>query len=238
MRGVTAALAVAVAAFAAPPAGVAADPAASGDAPADFAALLDEAQQLNLEMARLTNGNLPLVDGLQDTDENRAIWAERAPRALDRARRAVALRPDSADAAAALANAYMFHASSLGILRSILEGASGEYRQHARRLVELDPTYDAGLGDYLLASFYLVAPWPIGDADAALEHYRRAESLAPASLRNQYGLGVYFARRDDEDRARAHFERVVRDPCTDGIERHFCDFMKRESARALALAAD
>jgi hypothetical protein len=237
MRGIASALLAAVTALAAGPplASRADDPAPHTGAPtADFAALLAEAQALNAEMARLTHGNLPLVDGLQDTDENRAIWAQRAPRALDAARRAVALRPDSAAAAAALANAYMFHASSLGILRSILEGASGEYRQHARRLVELDPTWDDGAGDYLLAAFYLVAPWPLGDADAALEHYRRAESIAPASVRNQYGLAVYFARRGDEASARRHFERVVADPCTTANERLFCDWMKGESARVLS----
>jgi tetratricopeptide (TPR) repeat protein len=201
---------------------------------ADFAALLDAAQALNAEMARLTHGNLPLVDGLQDSDANRAIWVERAPRALFYARRAHALRPDSVEAAAALASAYMFHASSLGILRSILQGASGEYREHARRLVELDAAHDDGLGDYLLASFYLVAPWPIGDADAALAHYRRAEELSPASVRNQYGLGVYWARRRAAERAREHFERAVALPCTVHTERLFCDWMKGESTRVLA----
>jgi len=237
MRAIAATLSVAIGAVcaAAAPGTGAADPAAQpGATPADFAALLETAQALNAKMARLTHGNLPLVDGLQDSDANRAIWAERAPRALDTALRALALREDSAEAAAAVASAYMFHASSLGILRSILAGASGEYRQHARRLVELDASHDDGLGDYLLASFYLVAPWPIGDADAALEHYRRAEALSPASVRNQYGLGVYWARRGDEARAREHFERVVAAPCTAHTERLFCDWMKRESARVLA----
>jgi tetratricopeptide (TPR) repeat protein len=241
MRGISGALLAGIAGIAAlaafaPASSRAADP-AQGSPPADFAALLGEAQALNAEMARLTNGNLPLVDGLQDSDENRAIWAQRAPRALDCARQAVALRPDSAAAAAALANAYMFHASSLGVIRSILEGSSGEYRKNASRLVELDASYDDGLGDYFLAAFYLVAPWPLADADAALEHYRRAESQAPASVRNQYGLAVYFARQGDAGRARQHFARVVADPCTTANERLFCDWMKGESARVLETLA-
>lgn len=199
--------------------------------PDDFEALVGAAEALNREMATRTNGNLPLVDGLQDTDEHRAIWAELAPRALVHARRAHALRPGSVPAAAALANAYMFYASSLGILSAILKGSAGEYREHARRLIELDPSHEDGLGDYLMASFYLVAPWPIGDADESLRHYERAAGLSPESVRNQYGLAVYWARQGDAKRARGHFDRVLSMPCTAGSERIFCDFMKREARR-------
>ena len=196
--------------------------------PSDFEALLGAADALNREMAKRTNGNLPLFDGLQDTAEHRAIWAELAPRALDRARRALALRPDSAAAAAALATAYMFYASSLGIVSAILKGSAGEYREHARRLIALDPTWEAGLGDYLMASFYLVAPWPVGDADESLRHFERALASAPESVRNHYGLGVYWARGGDAERARHHFDRVESLPCTTRAEQLLCDFMKRE----------
>jgi len=208
--------------------------AARAESAEDFDALLAGATALNREMAARTNGNLPLVDGLQDTDEHKAMWAELAPRALDQARRAEALRPDSAAAAAAVANAYMFYASSLGIVKSILQGASGEYREHARRLIELDPAYDDGLGDYLLASFYLVAPWPLRDREAALRHYRRAEELSPHSVRNHYGLAVYWARVGDLARSRRHFEQVIALPCTAHGESLFCDWMKQEAQRALA----
>jgi tetratricopeptide (TPR) repeat protein len=201
--------------------------------PDDFDARVGAADALNREMAARTNGNLPLVDGLQDTDAHKAIWSELAPRALAHARRAVALQPGSVRAAAALANAYMFYASSLGILSAILQGAAGEYGDHARRLIALDPGYEDGLGDYLLASYYRVAPWPIGDADEALRHYERAAELSPDSVRNQYGLAVHYAREGDAERARSHFGRVISLPCKDGSEALFCDFMKREARRAL-----
>ena len=203
------------------------------DGPESARARVGAATALNRAMAIRTNGNLPLFDGLQDGADHRAVWAELAPRALAHARRAVALEPQSVEAAAALANAYMFHASSLGIVRSILAGASGEYREHAQRLVELDPSYDDGLGDYLLASFYRVAPWPVGDADEALRHYRRAAELSPSSLRNQYGLAVHWAREGQIERARGRFERVVAQPCTEHSERLFCGWMKAEARRAL-----
>jgi hypothetical protein len=58
-------------------------------------------------------------------------------------------------------------------------------------------------------------------------------------VRNQYGLGVFFARRGEAVPARRHFERVVADPCTSRTERLFCDWMKGEAARVLAtLPAD
>ncbi|MGH0032902.1 MAG: hypothetical protein ACQGVC_24180 [Myxococcota bacterium] len=225
------ALLLAPAAHAADPDLAAAEARLAAD-PDDFEALLGAAEAGNFEMAKRTNGNLPLVDGLQDSDANRAIWAELAPPALDRARRAHALRPDSVDAAAALANAYMFYSSSLGILSAILRGAAGEYTEHATRLIEMDPSHDEGLGDYLMASYYLVAPWPIGDSDESLRHYERAAALAPRSVRNHYGLAVYWAREGDAEKARRHFDQALALPCTEKTERAFCGFMKAESERA------
>ena len=206
----------------------------AAQAPDDFDARLGAAVALTQVMAIRSHGNLPLVDGLQDTEENRALWRELAPRALEHARAAHALRPSSVEAASALATSYMFHASSLGIIASILGGASGEYRTHVGRLIDLDPRFEDALGHAMMASFYLVAPWPIADDDDAREHYERAAALAPASVRNQYGLGVYWARDGDAARARRHFERAVEMPCTENTERLFCDWLKETSKTALA----
>ncbi len=202
--------------------------------PDDFAALLGAAQALNQAMAVRTNANLPLVDGLQDTETHRALWADLAPRALEHARKAHALRVESIEAASALATSYMFYSSSLGIISAILEGSGGEYRVNAQRLIDMDPKYDDALGDTLLANFYLVAPWPIGDDDQALEHFDRAARLAPESVRNQYGLAVYWAREGDEARARRHFQHVVDRPCTKHSERLVCDWMKQTAKQELA----
>jgi tetratricopeptide (TPR) repeat protein len=202
--------------------------------PDHFDARLGASVALTQVMAIRTNGNLPLVDGLQDTDENRALWADLGKRALEHARAAERLSPKSPEAAAALASSYMFYASSLGIVSSILQGAGGEYQQHAQRLVDLDPKFDDGLGASLLANFHLVAPWPIHDRDAALDQFERAAQLAPGSVRNQYGLAVFWARDGDTARARKHFERVVSQPCTANTERLFCDFMKQTARRELA----
>jgi tetratricopeptide (TPR) repeat protein len=196
------------------------------------------ARALTQAMVIRSNGNLPLVDGLQDSDANRALWADLGKRALEHARAAHALEPQSVEAAWMLAGSYMFYASSLGIIRSIVSGAANEYRTHAQRLVDLDASFDDALGDAMLASFYLVAPWPIGDRDAALEHYERAAALAPGSVRNQYTLGVFWARGGDAARARTHFERTVALPCSRHTERLVCDWMKRTAREELAKLGD
>jgi hypothetical protein len=202
--------------------------------PQNFDVRLGAAVGLTQVMALRSNGNLPLVDGLQDTDANRALWADLGKRALEHARAASALRPQSVPAAAALASSYMFYASSLGIISSILQGAGGEYQQHAKRLVELDPKFDDALGASLLANFYMVAPWPVHDRDAALAQFQQAEKLAPASLRNAYAFGVFWARDGDQAKARRYFERVAGEPCTPNTERLFCDWMKQTAKRELA----
>jgi tetratricopeptide (TPR) repeat protein len=206
----------------------------AAETPDRFEARFGAARALTQVMAIRTNGNLPLVDGLQDDDANRALWADLGARALAHARAAHALRPESVEAAAALASSYMFYASSLGIIRSIVSGAGGEYRTHAQRVVDLDAKFDDAVGHALLASFYLVAPWPVGDRDQSLAHFERAAALAPGSVRNQYGLGVFWARDGDAARARPHFERARALPCTPHTERLFCDWMKQTSAEALA----
>lgn len=203
-------------------------------APEDFDARLGAARSLNNAMAIRTHGNLPLVDGLQDTEENRAIWADLGARSLAHARVAARLRPDSVEAASELASAFMFYSSSLGIISAILKGAGSEYKEHARRVVELDERYDDAIGHTLLAGFFLVAPWPLRDTDAARAAYEKAAALAPASASNQYGLGVFFARDGQPELAREHFGRAVAMPCTEHTERLFCTWLKQESQRAIA----
>jgi tetratricopeptide (TPR) repeat protein len=205
--------------------------------PDSFDARARAAQALTQLMAVRTNGNLPLVDGLQDTDANRAIWADLGKRALEHARAAERLSPQHAGAAALVASSYMFYASSLGIIRSILQGAGNEYKAHAQRLIDLDPGYDDALGSSLLANFYLVAPWPVHDRGAALEHFERAAKIAPDSVRNQYGLAVFWARDGDPARARSHFERAVAMPCTPHTEMLLCDWIKQTSKSELAKLA-
>lgn len=202
--------------------------------PESYAARLGAARALNQLMAIRTNGNLPLFDGLQDTDAHRAIWADLGARALAHARVALAQRPGSVDAAAILATSYMFNAASQGILRSIVAGTASEFRANAQRVIDLDPRYDDAVGHTLMAGFYLVAPWPVGDEQQALKHYQSAERLVPDSVRIQYSLGVYWAREGEPARARTHLESVIEWPCTGNSERLLCDFMKREARRALA----
>ena len=202
--------------------------------PDDFEARLGAAESLNQVMAIRTNGNLPLVDRLQDTAANKALWSALAPRALAHAKKALAHDPKSVRAAAAVATAYMFHASSLGILQSIVSGAGGEYRTHAGRLLAMDPRHEDGLADTLFASLYLVAPWPVGDSDAALEHFEKAATYSPTSVRNQYGLGVYWAREGNAAKARPYLDRVARLPCRPSTERLFCDWMKQAAKDAVA----
>ncbi|MFQ5416232.1 MAG: hypothetical protein ACE5FL_04185 [Myxococcota bacterium] len=205
----------------------------AADVPGDFDARLGAARSLNRVMASRTHGNLPLFDGLQDSDENRALWADLGSRALEHARAAEKLRPTSADAAAELATAYMFYSSSLGIVRAILKGAGSEYQDHVQRVIELDARHGAAIGDYLLAGFFLVAPWPIRDMDEARARFERAARLAPESVRNRYGLAVFSARDGDTDTAREHFEQVLAMPCDEKTDALICDFMMEEARRAL-----
>ena len=189
-------------------------------------------------MAIRSNGNLPLVDGLQDTDANRALWADLGKRALEHARAAEKLDPQSPAAAAALASSYMFYASSLGIIRSIVSGAGGEYQAHAQRLIDLDPKFDDALGD--VAARELLSRGAV----AGLRSRRGARALraAPQSSRPSRCAtstgSPCSGRATATPRARARTSSAtVALPCTPRTERLFCDFMKQTAQRELARLA-
>jgi tetratricopeptide (TPR) repeat protein len=203
------------------------------DDPQDFDALVGAARALNAVMTIRTHANLPLVNGLQDTEENRALWKDIGGRAVDYARRAQEQQPDSVDASAERAKAFMYYVSSMGIIKSIVTGAGIAYLDHAAKLRELDAHYDSGLGDYLLGAFWMVAPPPLRNLDRSLSYYERAAGLAPSSVRNQFGLGVYWARREEPVRARSHFEKAVALPCVAGTESLVCDWLKDEARRSV-----
>jgi hypothetical protein len=210
-----------------------ADLAAAPEAPDRQLALADA---LNCVMRIRTNGNALLVEGRSDTPEHRAIWRAMAPEAVRLARAGRAARPDDAEALSIYAEAYMFDASSQGIVEAILKGAAGEYKRNAQELIDRHPRHENGGGYVHLGSFYFVAPWPLADPEKGQALLEQAVVVAPTSRRNRYFAGVAAYRVQDYARAATHFEAVAAGTCTTPTERDLCDFVTAESRRLAPLA--
>jgi len=183
-----------------------------------------------------TNGNALLADGSSDTPEHRAIWRATAPEAARLARAGRAERPDDPWALAVYSEAYMYDASSQGIVEAILKGAAGEYKRNAQELIDRFPRYENGAGYVFLGSFYFVAPWPLSDAKKGQALLEQALTVAPTSRRNLYFTGVAAYRVKDYTRAAMHFEAVANGTCTTPHERDLCAFVTAESERLAPLA--
>jgi tetratricopeptide (TPR) repeat protein len=206
-------------------------------APDDAEVQLKLADALGCVMRIRTNGNALLAEGRSDTPAHRAIWKTMAPEAVQLARTARATRPDDAWALSVYAEAYMFDASSQGIVEAILKGAAGEFKRNAQALIDHHPRYEHGGGYVLLGSFYFVAPWPLADGEQGLALLEQAVAIAPTSRRNRYFAGVGALRQNDPARAAAHFEAALAGTCTTPSERDLCDFVTAESRRLLASVA-
>jgi tetratricopeptide (TPR) repeat protein len=205
-------------------------------APDDPELQLKLADALNCVMRIRTNGNALLVEGRSDTPDHRAIWKATAPEAVRLARSGRARRADDAWALSIYSEAYMFEASSQGIIEAILKGAAGEYKRNAQALIDHHPRYENGGGYLHLGSFYFVAPWPLADPEKGLALLEQAIAVAPHSRRNHYFAGVGAFRLEKYPRAAAHFEAVHTGTCVTPTERDFCDFVTAESARLLPIA--
>ena len=205
--------------------------------PDDFELQLETVTTMNGWISLRTNANLPLPEGLLDTDANKAIWGRDGKRALAIAEKLFKTNPKDGRVAVEYAVAYMYVSSSLGILKAITSGAASKFKENAQRVIDLNPDFDDALGYFMYGSFYMVAPWPVSDDDKARDFLQAAMQSAPKSVRNHYGLGVFHYREDEWPEAKRMFQAVLDLPCNSPRERFTCAFMKSEAKKALAHVA-
>ena len=74
----------------------------------------------------------------------------------------------------------------------------------AKKAAQIDASIDAGGPERVLGELYLNAPEPpisIGDSEVAVNHFKRAVTLAPLSLENQLGLAEALVADDEPEAA-------------------------------------
>ena len=201
---------------------------ALGNASDELDAKLNLVDALNCVMRIRTHGNIPLIEGTNDTEPHKKIWGQMGPETLALAEEVYKARPNDIRALAAYTDAYMYRSSAWGIVNAVVKGAADQYVENAEKMTKKFPKYDSGLGHAFMGAFYLLAPWPLSDEEKARARMEAAHRAGPNSKRNNYYLGVVAYREGEFQEAIGHFERAKSAKCLSPAERDFCTFMKRQ----------
>jgi len=206
----------------------------------DGALLLKAADAVNTAMRLRTDGNTITIAGTVDTAARRAVWKRDGARALALAERGLAATAGTPDARALgiYMDAFMFSCSSKSLVQQALTGTGTKYRKMAEHLQKKHPKYDSDVGSAVLACFYYVAPWPVGNARKAIDNAKRAVRVGGPTLRNLYYVGVIAYVQEDFLTAQEYFTRALAAKPGSPTEADFALFMRAESARVLDLARE
>ena len=172
-----------------------------------------------------------------EKDEYKPMFKELGKKALDYAEKAREINPKSKEAVTANLRAYAYYCCSFGIIKAVLKGAAGKYKDLAEELIAIDDKHEDGMVYDFLGRLYHVSPWPVGSSKKAMENYLKTVEIAPSRLEAHYFLGVIYLDKKKYDQAKKEFELVVKNP-PNRFEEHFIAAFKEDAKRNLALIAE
>lgn len=161
--------------------------------------------------------------------------------AISRGESAVRKLPEDANVHYTLALVLGRYSQRISILKALAQGIAEKVRSHLQKTLEIQPHHaeaHVALGLYHAEIISKLGAVAAGltytvSADEALQHFRRAGHLAPASpsvqLERAHGLLLLGAARYADD-ARALFERVAELEPRDAMESQDIEYAKRDLA--------
>jgi tetratricopeptide (TPR) repeat protein len=205
--------------------------------PENLDLLWKTADCMNMIMRIKTDGNMVRVEGAGDTPAARKVWSTYGADAYAYAKKVATARPKSIEAQATLAEAFMFHSSSFGIIKAITSGVTPEYKANAKTLMTLDAKHEGGVGYSYMVGFNLVAPWPVSDLDEAQENVDKALAIDSKSARNLYYAGLVARKQGDDAKAKDFFERSLKVPCSTPADNDVCAAYRREAKKGIEVTS-
>lgn len=169
-----------------------------------------------------------------EKDEYKPILKELGKIANDYAKKAYELNPQNKDAIAANLVSYGYYSASFGIVKAVLKGAAGHYKDLANQLIKVDDAYMGALGYRSLGKLYHVAPWPVGSKSKALKFFKKAVDTDGTVLYSRYYLGMLYYQDKQYDLAEKEFIKV-RDDEPSFFDKHFIKAYKAGVAGYLAI---
>lgn len=143
-----------------------------------------------------------------EKDEYKPILKKLGKLANDYAKKAYELNPRNKDAIAVNLVSYGYYSASFGIVKAILKGAAGHYKELANQLIEVDDAHLGALGYRSLGKLYHVAPWPVGNKSKALKFFKKAVETDGTVLYSRYYLGMLYYQDKKYDLAEQEFIKV------------------------------
>lgn len=161
-----------------------------------------------------------------EKDEYKPLLKEFGKTAHDYAAKALELKPDDKAVVAACLVAYAYQSASFGIVKAILKGAAGHYKDLANQLIKLDDTYLGAMGYRMLGKLYHVAPWPVGSSKKAVQFFKKAIETDNATLYSHYYLGLLYYQDKKYDLSEKEFKFVWENEPAEH-EKHYFDTYKK-----------
>ena len=161
-----------------------------------------------------------------EKDEYKPLLKELGKLAFDYAEKAYKLNPKDKDVVVACLVSYAYQSASFGIVKAILKGAAGHYKDLCNQLIKLDDSYMGGFGYRMLGKLYLVAPWPVGSKSKALEFFKKAVEKDNSGLYSHYYLGFLYYDAKKFDLAKKEFQFVAENEPV-YHEKHYIDSYKK-----------
>jgi len=200
--------------------------------PKDPKLALECAIALNAVMRIKTHSNTLHITRMLDTPEHKKVWRRYGSRALELASAAKAQYPNDETALVAYADAYFFANSVKGVLAAATTGSGLKFKGNSKELIRKCERADGGVGHAYLGAFFLMAPWPLHNANKAEEHLMAAHRIVP-SRRNCYYLGVLNYRLGRVANAIPYFEASVKARCNSASEQDFGGWVLQEAKLAI-----
>lgn len=180
---------------------------------------------------RLSNAYTGIIDiktsALRvEKDEYKPILKELATIANGYAKKAYEINPKDKDVVAANLVSYAYLSASYGIVKAILKGAAGHYKDLANELIAIDDKHLGAFGYRMLAKLYHVAPWPVGSKKKAIQFFKKAIETDNAALYSHYYLGLIYYQDKKYELSKEQFI-FVRENEPAHHEKHYMDVYKK-----------
>lgn len=169
---------------------------------------------------------------IEEKDEFKPILDKLGKKAYDYAIKSYKINQKSKEAVGASLVAYGYYSAGFGIIKAILKGAAGHYKDLANELIAIDDRYDGALGYRSLGKLYEVAPWPVGSSRKALKCFLKAVQADNNVLYSHYYLGLLYFKKGDGDLAKKEFQFVVDRPAHQS-EIHFIEPYRNQARKYL-----
>ena len=135
-------------------------------------------------------------------------------RGTDLGERALAIAPDSVHVHFWLAVHWGRFGELFGIIASAKEGVAEKIRDHAQKVIDLDPSYEMGGGYRVLGRLHQQAPWVVfwASDEEGLRLLEKANQIDPVFVLNKLYYAEVLENCKQKDKAITVLEDLLDDP--------------------------